>query len=128
MFILLLCFFNGLLKTICFALPTHTYIFLKQSDWPEGYQLASSMNFRFPQCVPINLKTLIPNASNEAIQLMTEMLNWDPKKRPTASQVRGVFLLDLLKCLGFLISGMFSFTKAGLFSTRILLRELNTKL
>ncbi|XP_040839929.1 serine/threonine-protein kinase MAK isoform X2 [Ochotona curzoniae] len=58
----------------------------KKSDWPEGYQLASSMNFRFPQCVPINLKTLIPNASDEAIQLMTEMLNWDPKKRPTASQ------------------------------------------
>ncbi|XP_076999742.1 serine/threonine-protein kinase MAK isoform X3 [Tamandua tetradactyla] len=58
----------------------------KKSDWPEGYQLASSMNFRFPQCVPINLKTLIPNASNEAIQLMSEMLNWDPKKRPTASQ------------------------------------------
>ncbi|KAM8789354.1 serine/threonine-protein kinase MAK isoform 4-T4 [Rhynchonycteris naso] len=58
----------------------------KKSDWPEGHQLASSMNFRFPQCVPINLKTLIPNASNEAIQLMTEMLNWDPKKRPTASQ------------------------------------------
>uniref|UniRef100_G3T4D6 non-specific serine/threonine protein kinase n=1 Tax=Loxodonta africana TaxID=9785 RepID=G3T4D6_LOXAF len=58
----------------------------KKSDWPEGYQLASSMNFRFPQCVPINLRTLIPNASNEAIQLMTEMLNWDPKKRPTASQ------------------------------------------
>ncbi|XP_019489459.1 PREDICTED: serine/threonine-protein kinase MAK, partial [Hipposideros armiger] len=63
-----------------------TYMLLKQSDWPEGYQLASLMNFRFPQCVPINLKTLIPNASNEAIQLMTEMLNWDPKKRPTASQ------------------------------------------
>nr|XP_055120103.1 serine/threonine-protein kinase MAK isoform X1 [Symphalangus syndactylus]XP_055120104.1 serine/threonine-protein kinase MAK isoform X1 [Symphalangus syndactylus]XP_055120105.1 serine/threonine-protein kinase MAK isoform X1 [Symphalangus syndactylus] len=58
----------------------------KKSDWPEGYQLASSMNFRFPQCVPINLKTLIPNASNEAIQLMTEMLNWNPKKRPSASQ------------------------------------------
>ncbi|XP_006864154.1 PREDICTED: serine/threonine-protein kinase MAK [Chrysochloris asiatica] len=58
----------------------------KKSDWPEGYQLASSMNFRFPQCVPINLKTLIPNASSEALQLMTHMLNWDPKKRPTASQ------------------------------------------
>ncbi|KAM4835414.1 serine/threonine-protein kinase MAK isoform 3-T5 [Thomomys bottae] len=58
----------------------------KKSDWPEGYQLASSMNFRFPQFAPINLKTLIPNASNEAIQLMTEMLSWDPKKRPTASQ------------------------------------------
>ncbi|XP_043396061.1 serine/threonine-protein kinase MAK isoform X3 [Chelonia mydas] len=58
----------------------------KKSDWPEGYQLASAMNFRFPQCIPMHLKTLIPNASNEAIQLMTDMLNWDPKKRPTASQ------------------------------------------
>ncbi|XP_073188168.1 serine/threonine-protein kinase MAK isoform X3 [Lepidochelys kempii] len=58
----------------------------KKSDWPEGYQLASAMNFRFPQCIPMHLKTLIPNASSEAIQLMTDMLNWDPKKRPTASQ------------------------------------------
>lgn len=73
----------------------HPFIYLfilfffpfKQSDWPEGYHLASTMNFRFPQCVPISLKTLIPNASNEAIQLMTDMLNWNPKKRPTASQV-----------------------------------------
>ncbi|XP_016152083.1 PREDICTED: serine/threonine-protein kinase MAK [Ficedula albicollis] len=58
----------------------------KRSDWTEGYHLASAMNFRFPQCVPISLKTLIPNASNEAIQLMSDMLNWNPKKRPTASQ------------------------------------------
>ncbi|NWX45186.1 MAK kinase, partial [Steatornis caripensis] len=58
----------------------------KKSDWPEGYHLASAMNFRFPQCVPISLKTLIPNASNEAIQLMSDTLNWNPKKRPTASQ------------------------------------------
>nr|XP_056710253.1 serine/threonine-protein kinase MAK [Euleptes europaea] len=58
----------------------------KKSDWPEGYQLAAAMNFRFPQCVSINLKTLIQNASNEAIQLMNEMLNWDPKRRPTASR------------------------------------------
>ncbi|NXN39803.1 MAK kinase, partial [Rhinoptilus africanus] len=58
----------------------------KKSEWPEGYHLASAMNFRFPQCVPISLKTLIPNASNEAIQLMNDMLNWNPKKRPTATQ------------------------------------------
>ncbi|XP_077348308.1 serine/threonine-protein kinase MAK isoform X2 [Lithobates pipiens] len=58
----------------------------KKSDWSEGYQLASAMNFRFPQCVPINLKTLIPNASEEALTLMRDMLHWDPKKRPTASQ------------------------------------------
>ncbi|KAM3928854.1 serine/threonine-protein kinase MAK isoform 2-T2 [Leptodactylus fuscus] len=58
----------------------------KKSDWPEGLQLAATMNFRFPQCVPINLKTLIPNASEEALTLMRDMLQWDPKKRPTASQ------------------------------------------
>ena len=56
-------------------------------DWPEGYQLASAMNFRFPQCVPTHLKTLIPNASNEAIALMKDLLQWEPKKRPTAVQV-----------------------------------------
>ncbi|XP_066579288.1 serine/threonine-protein kinase MAK isoform X2 [Amia ocellicauda] len=66
---------------ICQVLGT-----VKKSDWPEGYQLASAMNFRFPQCVPTNLKTLIPNASSEAIALMRDMLQWDPKKRPTAVQ------------------------------------------
>ncbi|XP_060708917.1 serine/threonine-protein kinase ICK-like isoform X2 [Hemiscyllium ocellatum] len=56
------------------------------NNWSEGYQLAAAMNFRWPQCVPNNLKTLIPNASSEAIQLMRDMLQWDPKKRPTPSQ------------------------------------------
>uniref|UniRef100_A0A671VX18 non-specific serine/threonine protein kinase n=1 Tax=Sparus aurata TaxID=8175 RepID=A0A671VX18_SPAAU len=66
---------------ICQVLGT-----VKKTDWPEGYQLASAMNFRFPQCVPTHLKTLIPNASNEAIALMRDLLQWDPKKRPTAVQ------------------------------------------
>uniref|UniRef100_A0A673B7E7 non-specific serine/threonine protein kinase n=1 Tax=Sphaeramia orbicularis TaxID=375764 RepID=A0A673B7E7_9TELE len=66
---------------ICQVLGT-----VKKSDWPEGYQLAAAMNFRFPQCVPTHLKTLIPNASNEAITLMKDLLQWDPKKRPTAVQ------------------------------------------
>ncbi|XP_063298991.1 serine/threonine-protein kinase ICK [Pelobates fuscus] len=58
----------------------------KKSDWPEGYHLASTMTFRWPQFVPNNLKTLVPNSSSEGIQLMRDMLQWDPKKRPTASQ------------------------------------------
>ncbi|XP_061660617.1 serine/threonine-protein kinase MAK isoform X2 [Syngnathoides biaculeatus] len=66
---------------ICQVLGT-----VKKLDWPEGYQLASAMNFRFPQCVPTPLKTLIPNASREAITLMKDLLQWDPKKRPTAVQ------------------------------------------
>ncbi|KAL7835611.1 hypothetical protein SRHO_G00279580 [Serrasalmus rhombeus] len=66
---------------ICQVLGT-----VKKADWPEGYQLAAAMNFRFPQCVPTPLKTLIPNASNEALTLMKDLLQWDPKKRPTAVQ------------------------------------------
>ncbi|XP_043960770.1 serine/threonine-protein kinase MAK isoform X3 [Gambusia affinis] len=66
---------------ICQVLGT-----VKKMDWPEGYHLASAMNFRFPQCVPTHLKTLIPNASKEAIALMQDFLQWDPKKRPTAVQ------------------------------------------
>ncbi|KAM7408844.1 hypothetical protein PAMA_002524 [Pampus argenteus] len=58
----------------------------KKNDWPDGYQLGSAMNFRWPQCVPSNLKTLIPNASPEAIHLMTDLLQWDPKKRPASAQ------------------------------------------
>ncbi|XP_073796150.1 serine/threonine-protein kinase MAK isoform X7 [Danio rerio] len=64
---------------ICQVLGT-----VKKSDWPEGHQLASAMNFRFPQCVPTPLKTLIPNATNEALDIMRDLLQWDPKKRPSA--------------------------------------------
>ncbi|KAM6948368.1 serine/threonine-protein kinase MAK-like [Aplochiton taeniatus] len=66
---------------ICQVLGT-----LKKSDWPEGYNLAASMNFRFPQCVPTSLRALIPHASNEAVTLMKDTLQWDPQKRPTAIQ------------------------------------------
>uniref|UniRef100_A0A3B1JGC4 non-specific serine/threonine protein kinase n=1 Tax=Astyanax mexicanus TaxID=7994 RepID=A0A3B1JGC4_ASTMX len=58
----------------------------KKNDWAEGYHLAATMSFRWPQCVPTSLRTLIPNASTEAIQLMRDLLQWDPKKRPAASQ------------------------------------------
>uniref|UniRef100_A0A8C5N6E5 Protein kinase domain-containing protein n=1 Tax=Gouania willdenowi TaxID=441366 RepID=A0A8C5N6E5_GOUWI len=68
---------------ICQVLGT-----VKKTDWPEGYQLASAMNFRFPQCVPTHLKTLIPNASNEAIALMRDLMQWDPKKDPAVQALR----------------------------------------
>ena len=58
-----------------------------QEDWSEGHQLASSMNFRFPTCVATPLATLVPNASPDAINLIYDMLKWDPKKRPTSGQV-----------------------------------------
>ncbi|XP_029496092.1 serine/threonine-protein kinase ICK-like [Oncorhynchus nerka] len=58
----------------------------KKNDWPEGFQLSLAMNFRWPQCVPSNLRSLIPSASTEAIHLMRDLLQWDPKKRPASAQ------------------------------------------
>ena len=56
-------------------------------SWPEGLKLAAKMNFRFPAFTPTPLSTLIPHASPEAIQLMADLMKYDPNKRPTASQV-----------------------------------------
>jgi len=55
-------------------------------DWPEGFKLAASMNFKFPQFSATPLASIIPTASKEAIALMTDMLRWNPSKRPSAQQ------------------------------------------
>jgi len=56
------------------------------SNWPDGIKLATTMNFKFPQFISTPLGQIIPQASGEAINLMTELLRYDPKARPTASQ------------------------------------------
>lgn len=55
-------------------------------EWPEGWKLAAAMNFKFPQFSTTPLASIIPNASKEAIALMTDMLKWNPAKRPSAQQ------------------------------------------
>lgn len=57
-----------------------------QQDWPEGHKLAAAMHFRFPQMVPTPLRTLITNASPAALDLMRDLMLWNPSKRPTAAQ------------------------------------------
>ncbi|CAB3997627.1 serine threonine- kinase MAK-like [Paramuricea clavata] len=57
-----------------------------KDDWAEGYKLASAMNFKFPTMVSTPLRQIIPNASTEGIQLVKDMLLWNPQKRPNAAQ------------------------------------------
>eukprot|EP00245_Coleochaete_scutata_P016282 TRINITY_DN752_c0_g2_i1.p1 TRINITY_DN752_c0_g2~~TRINITY_DN752_c0_g2_i1.p1 ORF type:complete len:485 (-),score=79.85 TRINITY_DN752_c0_g2_i1:765-2219(-) len=66
---------------ICSVLGTPT-----QQTWPDGVKLAAAMNYRFPQFNTTPLAVLIPNASADAIDLMTALCSWDPNKRPTAAQ------------------------------------------
>ena len=58
-----------------------------KESWPDGYRLASKIGFNFPQFNPVNLASIIPNASPEAINLISEMLKFDPQKRITAQQI-----------------------------------------
>lgn len=60
---------------------------LPQKDWPEGYQLANEMNFKFPAFSPIPLESIVPNCSPEGITLISQLLDWNPSKRPTSSSV-----------------------------------------
>ena len=55
-----------------------------QNDWPEGYELAKEINYKFPQFRGKKLKNVIKNASESAINLLELMLNFNPAKRPSA--------------------------------------------
>lgn len=54
--------------------------------WPECGKLLSKTSFRFPQVTSTALSTLMPNASSQAIDLMNQLFQYDPSKRPSASQ------------------------------------------
>ncbi|KAM9986640.1 hypothetical protein ACTFIY_011079 [Dictyostelium cf. discoideum] len=59
------------------------------ATWIDGIKLANSMGFTFPNVQPpsINpLSTLLPNANQDAIELITDLLQYDPLKRPTPLQ------------------------------------------
>jgi len=58
-----------------------------QEDWPDAKRLAERRMFTMPEHKKINLSTVVPRASPEAIRLMDWMLSYNPKKRPKPSQV-----------------------------------------
>ena len=63
------------------------WIFILQSTWNEGLKLAGLINFKFPTMVSTNLHSIIPNASVLGVNLVKQLLIWDPQKRLTATQV-----------------------------------------
>lgn len=66
---------------ICTVLGTPS-----RSEWKKGYELAQQIGFKFPQCNAQSLASIVQNASDAAIELMKAMLEYDPAKRPTASE------------------------------------------
>lgn len=58
-------------------------------EWKEGVLLVSKRNFKLPQCVPTPLSELLASTSGNSVQLISDLLRWDPSKRPTATSSLG---------------------------------------
>lgn len=55
-------------------------------DWPEGHKLASKLGYKFPSFVKSPLSDVIPDASDDALDLLEKMFEYDPNRRLTAQQ------------------------------------------
>ena len=63
-------------------------------------KLAAAMNFKFPTMVSTSLHSIVTNASHDGIQLMADLLAWDPHKRPTATQVQNKSIASMVHNTG----------------------------
>ncbi|KAJ3415459.1 hypothetical protein HDV05_004901 [Chytridiales sp. JEL 0842] len=54
--------------------------------WAEGIRLAGAMGFKYPTMSPVPLAEIMPQASTDALQLIADMLLYDPHRRPTAAE------------------------------------------
>ncbi len=46
--------------------------------WPDGHKQATKMGYKFPTITPTPLNQLLPNASEEIIDLINKMLTINP--------------------------------------------------
>lgn len=55
-------------------------------QWPDGYRLATTIHFQFPDCQKVPLTSIVTKATTYGLQALEDMLSWDPEQRPTAQQ------------------------------------------
>ena len=67
---------------ICSVLGTPTH-----DIWNDGIRQANIVGIKFPNCPGTELEKIIPDASSEAIDLIKQMIKWDPNKRATAKNL-----------------------------------------
>lgn len=56
-------------------------------QWEEGLKLCANLKFEVPKLTESNLRKRLPEASEEAVRIISQMLSLDPNKRPTISQI-----------------------------------------
>ena len=70
------------LNKICSILGTPNH-----KIWLEGIQQANLIGIKFPNNTGTDISNIIPDASPKAIDIMKQMLKWDPNHRPTAASL-----------------------------------------
>jgi len=56
-------------------------------SWTRGHNLAKKLGISFPTYSAVPFKEVVPRCSPEALDLLSQMLQYDSTKRPTASQI-----------------------------------------
>jgi serine/threonine protein kinase len=57
------------------------------NDWPEGFALIQKLNIRMPNFYKSNLKDIIYNANDDAINFLENIFQINPDKRPSCSEL-----------------------------------------
>lgn len=69
------------LMKVCSVLGAPT-----KTEWPEGHKLASKLGYKFPAFTKTPLSEFLTDASDEALDLLEKMFDYDPNTRLTAQQ------------------------------------------
>jgi len=69
----------------------------KFNDWPEGYKLIQKLGMKFPISIGVSLSSIIPNASSDALNLLTEIFQWDSLSRPNCAKILSHPFFDEIK-------------------------------
>ena len=56
-------------------------------DWPEGFRLMKNLNMQFPNCYKKNLRNYFFDISDEAIEFLEYIFQYDSSKRPSANDL-----------------------------------------
>ncbi|KAG6397181.1 hypothetical protein SASPL_143346 [Salvia splendens] len=68
---------------ICSVIGSPTY-----NEWAEGLRLASTINYQFPQVAGVDLSTLIPGVSGDAVNLISSCFYVPPSLRSKTALVK----------------------------------------
>ena len=70
-----------------------------EETWPQGMQMARNMRINLPNHEAKSWNEVCPGVSDKAMQLMEDMLRWDPHHRVTAKDALNypLFQIELLE-------------------------------